>query len=121
MTDSMDNIMHPGTESTDQKFPYAPEGWSPDIALARAIERDLELQEDHWTTIRALQELFARNSELSISARKIHDALNEKFHSKGGIKYLYQLFPGGPVNQGCQIAGLTPPAGALDKGFGSVQ
>ena len=52
--------------------------------------------------------------------REIHDALEEKFHYKGGLKYLYDLFPGGPVAQGCKIAGLHIPAGATDKGFGSA-
>jgi hypothetical protein len=27
--------------------------------------------------------------------------------------------PGGPVAQGCRIAGLTAPAGVTDKSFGS--
>ncbi len=121
MTDSMDDILHPNSETKSQEFPHAPEAWNPDIARARAEEYDIELQQDHWAAIRALQEFFVRNTEPTVNPRKIHDALNEKFHSKGGIKYLYQLFPGGPVNQGSQIAGLTPPAGSLDKGFGSVQ
>jgi len=121
MTDSMDDILHPTSETGNQEFPHAPQGWNTNIARERASEYNVELTEDHWDAINALQELFARNSESTRNARKIHDALNEKFYGKGGIKYLYQLFPGGPVNQGCQIAGLTPPAGALDKGFGSVQ
>ncbi len=121
MTDSMDDILHPTSKTGSQEFPYAPAGWDTDVARDRASEKDIELTEDHWAAISALQELFARNAESSRSARKIHDALGEKFHAKGGMKYLYLLFPGGPVNQGCQIAGLNPPAGSLDKGFGSVQ
>ena len=121
MTDSMSDILNPNTKPTDRQFRHAPKGWDTSAAQLRASEYGLELAEDHWSTIRALQEFFARNSEAKITARRIHDALNEKFHSKGGITYVYQLFPYGPINQGCRIAGLTPPAGALDKGFGSVQ
>ncbi len=52
--------------------------------------------------------------------RELTDALDEAFHMNGGIKYLYKLFPGGPLVQGCRMAGLQAPAGAEDKGFGSV-
>jgi tRNA 2-thiouridine synthesizing protein E len=37
------------------------------------------------------------------------------------MKFLYKLLPGGPVSQGCRLAGLEPPAGSTDPGFGSVQ
>jgi len=32
----------------------------------------------------------------------------------------YQLFPKGPLAQGCLLAGVQPPAGTQDKGFGSA-
>ena len=69
--------------------------------------------------MRALQEYFARNEVVNV--RVLHDALDEKFHVKGGMKVLYEMFPGGPVAQGCRLAGLEAPAGAVDKSFGSVQ
>ena len=52
--------------------------------------------------------------------RQIKDALDEKFHSRGGMKYLYQIIPGGPVTEGCRLDGLSVPAGYVDKSFGSV-
>jgi tRNA 2-thiouridine synthesizing protein E len=70
--------------------------------------------------VRALQEYYARRAAEAINLRELHDALEERFHRQGGLKYLYQLFPGGPVAQGCRLAGLKAPAGAADKGFGSV-
>jgi tRNA 2-thiouridine synthesizing protein E len=69
----------------------------------------------------ALQEYFSRNDKPDVSIRELHDALDERFHSRGGMKYLYKLFPGGPVAQGCELAGLPVPAGAKDKSFGSAQ
>jgi tRNA 2-thiouridine synthesizing protein E len=33
---------------------------------------------------------------------------------------LFKLFPKGPIAQGCRLAGLEPPAGSVDLGFGSV-
>ncbi len=101
-------------------FPHAPAGWTPAAALEAAQREDLELSEDHWEALRALQEYYARHEDIDINMRELHDALDEKFHRKGGIKALYLLFRGGPVAQGCRIAGLKAPAGAIDKGFGSV-
>ncbi len=46
--------------------------------------------------------------------------LEEKFHSKGGMKFLYKLLPNGPVSQGCLLAGIDIPAGNVDLSFGSV-
>ena len=101
-------------------FPYAPDGWAQEAATGMASEEGLETEADHWEVIRALHEYFARHDGPSINSRELHDALEEKFHARGGMKYLYNLFPGGPVTQGCRLAGLEPPSGA-DKGFGSVQ
>jgi len=102
------------------KFPHAPAGWTPAAALEAAQQEGLELGEDHWEALRALQEYYARHEEIAANLRELHDALDEKFHRQGGIRQLYLLFPGGPVAQGCRIAGLKSPAGATDKGFGSV-
>ena len=89
-------------------------------AVAKAREENLSLGPDHMEMLGALQEYFARNADREMNTRELHDALDEKFHHKGGMKYLYKLFPGGPVAQGCRLAGLEPPAGAVDKSFGSV-
>lgn len=102
------------------RFPYAPRGWTQSIARKRAKEEGLELTDDHWQALRALQEYFARHQDMRLNVRELRDALHEKFHHRGGIRYLYQLFPGGPVAQGCRIAGLNAPAGTIDRGFGSV-
>ncbi len=121
MAKSMDDIMHPKRESDkDPNFPHAPTDWTRDTALTTAGEEGLELSDDHWEAIRALQNYYSKHEHGNINARELHDALDEKFHSKGGLKYLYELFPGGPVAQGCRVAGLEPPAGATDRGFGSV-
>jgi tRNA 2-thiouridine synthesizing protein E len=101
-------------------FPHAPEGWSAELAVESARREGLELEQDHWEALRALQEYYARHAATAINLRELHDALDEKFHRQGGIRYLYRLFPAGPVAQGCRIAGLKAPAGAVDKGFGSV-
>lgn len=104
----------------DVRLPHAPSGWTRESALQTAQQEGLMLNEDHWRAVRALQEYYSRHKDIPINMRELHDALDELFHDKGGLRYLYQLFPGGPVAQGCRIAGLKAPAGASDRGFGSV-
>lgn len=118
---TMDEVMHPTqTGESDANFPHAPPDWKKTDAEAVAKNEGLELSSDHWQVIRALQSYFASHRDTKISPRELHDALDEKFHSKGGLKYVYELFPGGPVAQGCRVSGIQPPAGAVDTGFGSV-
>ncbi len=109
-----------GASRKGASFPHAPSGWAQSVARKCAKEEGLELTDDHWQALRALQEYFARHQDTRLNLRELHDALHERFHRQGGIRYLYQLFPGGPVAQGCRIAGLKVPAGATDRGFGSV-
>lgn len=109
-----------GVSANNPDFPNAPEGWTPEVALKTARNEGLTLTEEHWDVTRALQAYFAKHTNGSLNMRGLHDALEEKFHAQGGIKHLYQLLPGGPVAQGCRLAGLKVPAGAIDKSFGSV-
>lgn len=104
---------------TSPTFPDAPSDWNEKLARNMALEEGLELEIEHLDELRALQEYCSRH-ETKYSVRELRDALDERFHDKGGYKYLYKLFPGGPISQGCRLAGLLPPAGAVDLGFGSV-
>ncbi len=117
----MMNIIRGNTQEIPG-FPYAPDGWTRAEAVSAAQADGVEPDEDHWEAVRTLQEYFARHADdTSINTRELHDALEERFHKHGGMRYLYKLFPGGPVAQGCRIAGLQAPPGSIDQGFGSVQ
>ena len=116
----MRDVMNPNLAAErDPHFPHAPDDWSRATAEAAASAEGLEMTDDHWQTVAALQEYMSKHEEPN--ARELHDALDEKFHASGGLKHLYKLFPGGPVAQGCRVAGLEAPAGASDASFGSVQ
>jgi TusE/DsrC/DsvC family sulfur relay protein len=113
------DILHPGAATAvDPSFPDAPEGWTQVQARALAVKVGLALTEDHWEVIRVLQGCY--KDEALPRIRLLHDALVARFGSKGGMKYLFGILPGGPIAQGCTLAGLKPPAGARDLSFGSV-
>jgi len=99
-------------------FPNAPQGWSIESAEAVAKSDGITMSEDHWMLVGALQEYYHKVEHPKL--RQVKDALDEKFHSQGGIKYLHQVVPAGPVAEGCKLAGLNIPAGAVDQSFGSV-
>jgi len=119
MAQTMSEILNPSAAQRDPDFPNAPADWSRAAAEAVAKADGIALGADHWEVIKALQGWFAEGRRASI--RELHDALDERFHASGGIKYLYSILPGGPVAQGCRLAGIEAPAGAADKSFGSVQ
>ena len=112
--------LHRGTRVVPG-YPDAPYGWDESEARRLALEDGIELTADHLEAIRSLQAYFAQHQEGAPHVRELHDALDERFHQLGGIRYLYTLFPGGPVAQGCHLAGLPIPPGARDSSFGSVQ
>lgn len=103
---------------SNESFPNAPQDWDMRTAEIIAREDGIDLTDDHWELIRALQEYYKKVQFPNL--RQVKDALEEKFHNQGGLKYLHKLLPGGPVAQGCRLAGLNVPAGAVDKSFGSV-
>jgi TusE/DsrC/DsvC family sulfur relay protein len=119
MGETMSQILNPGTVTADPDFPHAPPDWSRETATSVAKADGIELGPDHWEVIGVLQAYFAELDKSNM--RELSDALDERFHARGGLKYLYETFPGGPIAQGCRLAGLQPPAGAVDKSFGSVR
>lgn len=114
MPTTMREIMNPGLSTPSQPgFPNAPEDWTEERARALAKAEEINLSPDHWELVRALQSYFYRNPQ--VHARELLDALNEKFHTQGGMKYLYEILPGGPIIQGCRLAGLPTLPGATDN------
>lgn len=105
----------------DPDFPHAPPDWAREDAMKVAREEGLALTEDHWEAIRAMQTYYASHEdEATINLRNLHDALDEHFHRQGGLRFLYTIFPGGPIAQSCRLAGLKAPFIAVDRSFGSV-
>lgn len=118
----MDHQIHETQFSATERarpFPHAPAGWSVEKAVELARAEGIELTEEHVKVLLDLQDYFFTHEE-RINLREIHDALDEEYHIDGGIKHLYELFPGGPIAQGCRLAGLEVPAYATDNNFGTV-
>lgn len=95
------------------------ENWSEDMARSLASQEGINLTEAHLDVICTLRDHFAECGPAE-NARSILKILEETYRDQGGRKYLYTLFPRGPITQGCRLAGLPTPAGNADPSFGSV-
>ena len=83
-----------------EHFPHAPVDWLPEMALGKAREEDIELEENHWAVILALQEYFTHHDDSKqVNRRLLHGALNEKFHYKGAALICTGCFPWVPLRK----------------------
>ena len=94
--------------------------WDMSTAERLAAQEGLTMTEDHWEVVRFLRERF-RQRGMAKSGRVLADELDQAFHDRGGRRYLYSLFPHGPVAQGSRIAALPEPAYTSDPSFGSAE
>ena len=93
--------------------------WSVDIATELAAIEGIALTPAHWEVIEAIRNHY-QEFGLEANARSLLKRMEVEFDEFGGKQYLYELFPGGPVNQACRIAGLPLPPHSTDPSFGSV-
>lgn len=93
--------------------------WSPLVARRHAEDQGIALTEEHWAVIYCLRERY-RVRGPAAGARELMRELAAEFAAEGGRRYLYQLFPRGPILQASRIAGLPLPPATLDLSFGSV-
>ena len=93
-------------------------GWSREAAREQAQAEGIALGDDHWAVIDLLRKTYVERGHAQ-HARLLSGLLNDAFADKGGSKYLYQLFPGGPVAQGSRLAGVPAPHDTQDRSFGS--
>lgn len=115
LTDEQKAELVLGIRDKDSQY----EDWTEEIARTIAKMESIELTDAHWSVIRFLREYYAQHGT-SKHARTLTEALEEKFQIQGGLKYLYTLFPDGPVSQGTKIAGVPVPKDSSNMSFGSV-
>jgi tRNA 2-thiouridine synthesizing protein E len=91
--------------------------WNETIGQTLAQQEGVEMSDAHWEVVRFLRNYYTKHGR--IPARKMTEVLDTAYASKGGRKYLYRLFPKGPVTQASRIAGLPMPPQSVDPSFGS--
>ncbi len=92
--------------------------WSETSARNAALSEQLELTEERLDALCWLREHHAACGPAA-NARSLLRAMEASFEHEGGRRYLYELFPRGPISQGCRLAGLPIPPGNTDPSFGT--
>lgn len=95
------------------------ENWDRQVATSLASEEGLSLTDAHWEVVSYLRKLYEGTGKIDY-ARDLSAVLDQRFKSQGGLKYLFRLFPKGPVSQGCKIAGLPVPTDSTQPSMGTV-
>lgn len=120
MLDINKSIENPGLADLDQEgHMYDLPRWSRSKAQEMAMKEGLgELSEAQWVVIHTLRAWYRQDGRAR-SASRLLRALEKDFVTEGGGRYLYRMFPQGPVSQGSRLAGLPLPAYSGDPSFGS--
>ncbi len=84
-----------------------PENWNEAVALALAQEENIELNADHWDTIRFMRDYYDEHQVIA-DARFVIKHLAERM-GRDAQKRLFDLYPYGYVKQACKIAGMRRP------------
>lgn len=92
--------------------------WSRNIAQRQARKEGLgDLSAMQWCVIHSLRGLYRKHGR-ALSARQLIQTIEQDFTAEGGRRYLYRLFPQGPISQGSRLAGVPEPPYAGDPSFG---
>jgi len=94
-------------ELDEDGFIQEPERWSAAIAedLART-EKIESMGDDHWNLVNSIRDYY-----LQFGVAPPVRMLCKK--TGFDLKYIYELFPGGPAKGACKVAGLPKPTGCV--------
>jgi TusE/DsrC/DsvC family sulfur relay protein len=104
-------------QTDEEGYLLNPDDWTEEFAEVIAFQQSeqdkVKLTETHWGLIQYFRDYYNENKEhptmhqLVMTLGKYH---GEHFHEhKDYEKFLYELFPHGPVPELCKLAGLPKP------------
>lgn len=94
-------------EIDEDGFIQEPEKWNKAVAddLAKT-ENAYPMGDDHWKVVDYLRNYYLEY-EIAPPIRMLTK------QTGFDLKYIYQLFPGGPAKGACKVAGLPKPTGCV--------
>lgn len=104
--------------SNEAGFLVELDDWSETLAQSLATEENIQLTDEHMDILKYLRKYYDKHGQ-GYHARTLLNVLEFEFGKWEGKKHLYELFPKGPVSQGCKLAGIPLPPNCNDASFGS--
>jgi tRNA 2-thiouridine synthesizing protein E len=89
-----------------------------DLISKNAAERSMTLTDAHMDVVNFVLDFYEHCDDCQ-NARALADMMQEEFLRQGGRKYLYQLFPDGPLSTIHDLADLPKLGNESDKSFGT--
>ena len=100
-------------ETNEQGYLLDADDWSEEFASELAKREGIELFVDHWELILYFRDYYSEyqtNPTMHTIVRTLGKMKGEHFHNqKAYEKHIYSLFPMGPVQEICKLAGLPMP------------
>ena len=82
--------------------------WSKQSAKQLAAIDRIELSADHWLVIQAVRDIYQVTGETP-PMRLLIKELNQRIETEINSRFLYKLYPDGPVRLASKHAGLPKP------------
>ena len=98
---------------TEAGFLSDTETWNPDFAHALAAATGLELTPAHWEIVHFIRDYYTRFNHLPNNRVFVKAVQKTLGADKGNTRYLYRLFPDGPLKTACRIGGLPKPTSCI--------
>lgn len=100
-------------ETTEEGFLIDLNDWNEAVAIELSRINGIEINNAHWEIVFFIRHYYQSFKHLP-NVRTFTKAIRGKFgEEKGNSRYLYQLFPQGPLKYTCKIAGLPKPPTCL--------
>ena len=94
-------------EVDEHGFMAEPTAWNDEVARALATTEGVtEMTEEHWKIVRYLRDYWVQ-FKIAPMVRKLCKETGFP------LKQVYELFPSGPANGACKVAGLPKPTGCV--------
>ena len=98
---------------TDAGFLVERHAWSEPVGQALAAAAGIELSAAHWEIVHFTRYYYYRFNHLPNNRVFVTAIRKQLGDDKGNSRYLYGLFPDGPLKFACLIGGLPKPSSCI--------